>query len=83
MVAGPNNDNNGATTLSNVAAPKTSSKSSTPTSSTTWSTTKSTTENQNEILKNEILKSLTDDDFVMETPSAALFTLIFGKYCTT
>ncbi len=26
------------------------------------------------------LKNLTDDDFVMETPSAALFTLIFGMY---
>ena len=82
MVAGPNNDNNGATTLSNVVESKTSSKSSTQTSSRP-PTTKSTTENQNEILKNEILKSLTDDDFVMETPSAALFTLIFGKYCTT
>ncbi len=29
------------------------------------------------------LKNLTDDDFVMETPSAALFTLIFGMYTET
>ncbi len=31
-------------------------------------------------LKHWHLKNLTDDDFVMETPSAALFTLIFGMY---
>ena len=71
-------NNNGATTSSNVVASKASTKSaSNPTSPTT---TRPTTENPDEILKNEILKNLTDEDFVMETPSAALFTLIFGKY---
>ena len=31
-------------------------------------------------IKDTILKDLKDSDFVMETPSAAIFTLVVGKY---
>ena len=31
-------------------------------------------------IKDTILKDLKDTDFVMETPSAAIFTLVVGKY---
>ena len=31
-------------------------------------------------VKRTLLKDLTDQDFVMETPTAAIFTLVVGQY---
>jgi hypothetical protein len=69
-------NNNNVATTSSVPPSKASTRKAivTPTKP-----TEPTTENPDEILKNSILNNLTDSDFVMETPSAALFTLIFGK----
>lgn len=33
-----------------------------------------------ESIKKTLLKDLTDEDFIMETPSSAIFTLVVGKY---